>query len=61
MRGENADDSTKTFAQFQKDHEAEPEREIVKLEAFAQEVIDNSGTLPDFYLQLDAIVKKYGE
>lgn len=61
VRGENADDATKTYEQFQKDHEAEPEREIVKLEAFAQEVIDNSGTLPDFYLQLDAIVKKYGE
>ncbi|MDO8520947.1 MAG: AAA family ATPase [bacterium] len=61
LRGENADDKTKTFAQFEKDHEGEPEREITKLEAFATEVIDNSGTLPELYAHLDAIVKKYGE
>jgi dephospho-CoA kinase len=61
LRGENADDTTKTYEQFQKDHEGEPEREIAKLEAFAAEVIDNSGTLPDLYSQLDAILKKYQE
>lgn len=61
LRGENADDRTKTYEQFQKDHEGEPEREIAKLEAFATEVIDNSGTLPELYQTLDAIVKKYGE
>lgn len=58
-RGENADDTTKTYEQFQKDHEAEPEREIAKLEAFASEVIDNSGTLPELERTLDGIVKKY--
>lgn len=61
LRGENADDTTKTYEQFQKDHEGEPEREIAKLEAFASEVIDNSGTLPDLYTQLDAVLKKYQE
>lgn len=61
VRGENADDNTKTFAQFEEDHQGEPEREITKLEAFAAEVIDNTGTLPDLYRQLDQIVKKYGE
>lgn len=61
LRGENADDTTKTFEQFEKDHESEPEMEIPKLEAFAQEIIDNSGTLPELYAQLDAIIKKYGE
>ncbi|OGZ08456.1 MAG: hypothetical protein A3C93_01575 [Candidatus Lloydbacteria bacterium RIFCSPHIGHO2_02_FULL_54_17] len=60
-RGENPDDKTKTYEQFVKDHEGEPEREIGKLEAFAAEVIDNSGTLPELYQTLDAIVKKYGE
>jgi dephospho-CoA kinase len=61
LRGENADDTTKSYEQFQKDHEGEPEREIAKLEAFATEVIDNSGTLPDLYHALDAILKKYAE
>lgn len=61
LRGENPDDKTKTYQQFERDHEGEPEREITKLEAFAAEVIDNSGTLPELYQALDAIIKKYGE
>lgn len=61
LRGENADDRTKTYEGFVKDHEGEPEREIAKLEAFAAEVIDNAGTLPELYATLDAMVKKYGE
>jgi len=61
LRGENADDKTKTYQQFEKDHEGEPELEIAKLEAFAEEVIDNSGTLPELYRALDTILKKYEE
>lgn len=61
LRGENADDKDKTYAQFEKDHEGEPEQEIAKLEAFAAEVIDNTGTLPELQQTLDAIIKKYGE
>ena len=61
VRGENPDDNTKTFEQFEKDHEGEPEREITKLEAFAAEVVDNTGTLPELYSTLDAIIKKYGK
>lgn len=61
LRAENPDDKTKTYTQFEKDHEGEPEREISKLEAFALEVIDNSGTFPEFHQALDAILKKYGE
>ncbi|HEY9585648.1 MAG TPA: AAA family ATPase [Candidatus Paceibacterota bacterium] len=61
LRGENPDDRTKTYEQFEKDHEGEPEREITKLEAFAAEVIDNSGTLPELHRTLDAMLKKYGE
>ena len=61
LRGENVDDKTKTFEQFEDDHEGEPEREITKLEAFAAEIIDNAGTMPELHSQLDAIIKKYGE
>ena len=60
-RGENPDDNTKTYEQFEKDHEGEPEKEIARLEPFAQEVVDNAHSLPEFFAQLDAIVKKYGE
>ena len=58
-RGEKADDATKTFEEFEQDHQRESELEIVKLEPFAAEFIDNSGTIPDLYAQLDTIIKKY--
>ena len=61
LRGENVDDKTKTLEQFEDDHEAEPEQEIVKLEAFAAEVIDNAGSMQELEAQLDVILKKYGE
>ena len=61
IRGEKADDANKTFEQFEKDHQHESELEIPELKSFAAEVVDNSGTLPEFFTQLDAIVKKYGE
>lgn len=61
LRGENADDTSKTYADFEDDHKRESEREITKLEPFAQEIIDNTGSLPELYAQLDAIIKKYGE
>jgi dephospho-CoA kinase len=59
VRGENADDTTKTYEDFEDDHKRESEREITKLEPFAQEVVDNSGSLPELHAQLDAIIKKY--
>lgn len=58
-RGEKADDATKTYEEFQADHERESELEITKLEAFAAEVIDNGGTIPELHAQLDGIIKKY--
>ncbi len=61
QRGEKADDATKTYEEFEKDHLRETELEITKLEPFAQEVVDNTGSLPELYAQLDTIVKKYGE
>jgi dephospho-CoA kinase len=60
-RGEKADDATKTFEEFEKDHQREAERGITQLEAFAADVIDNSGSLPELHAALDAIVGKYGQ
>ncbi len=59
LRGENADDATKSFEDFQDEHEAEAEREITKLEAFADEVIDNAGTMEELHVTLEHILKKY--
>jgi len=58
-RGEKADDATKTYEEFEQDHQRESELEIAKLEPFATEVIDNSGTMPELQSQLEAIIKKY--
>ena len=57
-RGENIDDKTKTFEEFQKDHEREAERQIKDLKNRAEYVIDNNGSLKDLYKQIDEIIKK---
>ncbi len=55
-RGENADDSKKTFEVFLKDQEIETESTIAPLKALADCIIDNSGTLEDLYKQLDELI-----
>lgn len=58
-RGENIDDTKKTFAEFKADHEKEAEIQIVDIAREADEVIDNNGTLKELYSQLDKLVSKY--
>lgn len=55
-RGENADDNTKTFEEFQKDHERETELQIKDLKQHANYVIENGGTLEELYVQIDKIM-----
>lgn len=57
-RGENSDDNTKTFEEFQKDHEREAELQIKDLRNKADAVLDNNGSYEDLYKQIDKIVKK---
>ncbi|MFA6160148.1 MAG: AAA family ATPase [Parcubacteria group bacterium] len=57
-REENTDDKTKTFEDFQKDHEREAERQIKDLKNQAEYVIDNNGSLEKLYKQIDEIIKK---
>ena len=57
-RGENTDDTTKTFEEFKKDHEREAERQIKDLKNHAEYVIDNNGSLEELYRQIDEIIKK---
>ncbi|RJQ35440.1 hypothetical protein C4566_00780 [Candidatus Parcubacteria bacterium] len=56
-RGENTDDTSKTFEQFQKEHEAETEIYIPELMKQADVTIDNNGSVEDFYKQLDKLIK----
>jgi len=58
-RGQNADDTHKTFEEFIEDHKKEAELEIPKVARVAQERIDNNGTLEQLHAQIDALVKKY--
>lgn len=58
-RGQNTDDTVKTFEEFIEDHKKEAELEIPKVASIAKERIDNNGTLEQLHAQLDALVKKY--
>jgi len=55
-RGENANDSTKTFEEFKRDHELETELQIKDLKNYANYVVDNDGTFADLYKQVDDII-----
>jgi len=57
-RGENTDDKEKTFAQFQKDQQAEAEQEILATAKTAEFTINNNGTIEKLYQQIDDIIKK---
>jgi len=56
-RGENPDDANKTWEEFQEDHNLETELSIPALMAKADVVINNDGSIEDFYKQLDNLVK----
>jgi len=58
QRREKADDEHKTYEQFIKDHELETELSIIPLLEKAEFTIDNSGTLDEFYAQLDKIINQ---
>jgi dephospho-CoA kinase len=60
LRGEKADDTTKTFEEFEKDHQRESELEIPKLREFSREILDNGGTKDELFARLDEIVKRHG-
>jgi len=57
-RGENTDDSNKTFEEFKKDHERETELRIKDLKNIADFVVNNNGTFEELYAQIDKIIGK---
>lgn len=58
LRGEKADDESKTFEEFQDEHKRETELLIPELKKDASVVIDNSGSLEDLYKQLDKLIQE---
>jgi len=48
-RGQNADDATKTYEEFQKDELAEADRQIASVMTEAEALIDNNGTVDELY------------
>jgi dephospho-CoA kinase len=55
-RGENADDSRKTFEQFLADHQLETELSIPAVMAEANFKINNDGNFDDLHRQIDEII-----
>lgn len=58
-RREKANDGMMTFEQFEKSHQYETEQTIPDLKNYADFVLDNNGTYPQLYKQVDEIVKQY--
>ena len=57
-RGENPDDTTKTFEQFVADNKREAETQIAELQKKASFSLDNNGSLEDLHRQIDDLVSK---
>lgn len=55
-RKEKADDATKTYEEFLKDHERETELSIIPLLDKAEFIINNDGTIENFHNELDRII-----
>lgn len=60
-RGQRVDDKTKTFEQFQADHQRSTEISILEVVKRATEHIDNNGSVEQLQEQLDALVQKYSK
>ncbi|MFC1645265.1 AAA family ATPase [Patescibacteria group bacterium] len=56
QRGENADDNSKTFEEFEDDHKREAELQIKGLKEDADFVVNNNGTFDDLYNQVEDIL-----
>lgn len=57
-RGENSDDTQKTFAEFKKDEKKEAEQQIKGVAKLAELTLDNNGTLDELYQQIEEILLK---
>ena len=60
-RGENSDDTSKTFEQFQSDEGQEAEKQINEVAKQAKFTINNNGGLEELHRQIDEIIKKLND
>jgi len=60
-RGENTDDSKKTFAEFQNDEMQEAEVQIKEVAKIAEFHLDNNGTIEDLQAQIENILQKLSQ
>lgn len=58
IRGENADDSTKTYEQFIRDHELPTEKTIPEVMGHATEILDNNLEQEELGKQIDHLIKQ---
>lgn len=56
QRGQNKDDQTKTFAEFQEDEKAEADQDIPRIMAQAELEVNNNGDLESLHQQVDKII-----
>lgn len=56
MRGQNANDATMTFEQFQKEGKLETEQRIRDLRPLSHFVVENVGSVEEFHAKLDKIL-----
>lgn len=57
-RGENPDDAKKTFEEFKRANQEESEIQIKDLKNYSDYVINNDGTFPDLYEQINEIISQ---
>jgi dephospho-CoA kinase len=57
-RQEKSDDQQKTYEDFVADHQRETEKSIVPLMEKVEYLIDNNGTIEDFYSEIQNIIEK---
>lgn len=57
-RRQNADDASKTFEEFKKDHEREAELQIRDLKAKSDIVVENNGDFEELYRQIDELISE---
>lgn len=57
-RGENTDDKSKTFEEFEEEHKQESETQIKDLKNYADYVIDNNEDYNHLYEQIDKIIEE---
>ncbi len=58
QRSENADDRAKTWDDFVRESQQEPEQKIREVMNGAKYVIDNNGSIEKFYIEIDALMAR---